>query len=78
MMFSGIQVASFTGDTPTCRQYMLRAVGYLLSAGTFFLGFLWVLWDEDGLTWHDRLSKTYLARIESLGEESISHAAGAR
>jgi uncharacterized RDD family membrane protein YckC len=78
MMFSGIQVASFTGDTPTSRQYMLRAVGYLLSAGTFFLGFLWVLWDEDGLTWHDRLSKTYLARIESLGEESISHAAGAR
>ena len=70
-MVSGIQVASFTGDTPTARQYMLRATGYLLSAGTCFLGFLWVLWDEDGLTWHDRLSKTYLARIESLGEEHI-------
>jgi uncharacterized RDD family membrane protein YckC len=78
MMFSGIQVASFTGDMPTGRQYMLRAAGYLLSAGTFFLGFLWFLWDEDGLTWHDRLSKTYLARIESLGEGSVSHAAGAR
>jgi uncharacterized RDD family membrane protein YckC len=78
MMFSGIHVASFTGDTPTGRQYMLRAAGYLLSAGTCFLGFLWVLWDEDGLTWHDRLSKTYLARIEPLGEESVSHPAGAR
>jgi uncharacterized RDD family membrane protein YckC len=78
MMFSGIQVASFTGDAPTARQYMLRAAGYLLSAGTCFLGFLWVLWDEDGLTWHDRLSKTYLARIESLGEESISQPANAR
>jgi uncharacterized RDD family membrane protein YckC len=72
MMVSGIQVASFTGDTPTPRQYMLRAAGYLLSAGTCFLGFLWVLWDEDGLTWHDRLSNTYLARIEPLGEEKIS------
>jgi uncharacterized RDD family membrane protein YckC len=78
MMFSGIHVASFTGDAPTARQYLLRAAGYLLSAGTCFLGFLWVLWDEDGLTWHDRLSKTYLARIESLGEESMSQPANAR
>ncbi len=78
MMFSGIHVASATGDTPTARQYLLRATGYLLSAGTCFLGFLWVLWDEDGLTWHDRLSKTYLARIEPFGEENISHPARAR
>jgi uncharacterized RDD family membrane protein YckC len=78
MMFCGLQVASFTGDVPTARQYMLRAAGYLLSAGTCFLGFLWVLWDEDGLTWHDRLSKTYLAGIEPLGEEDISHPVGAR
>ncbi|MGB9431030.1 MAG: RDD family protein [Candidatus Acidiferrum sp.] len=81
MMVSGIQVASFTGDIPTPRQYMMRAVGYLLSAGTCFLGFLWVVWDEDGLTWHDRLSKTYLARIELLGElveEDLSPTAAAR
>jgi uncharacterized RDD family membrane protein YckC len=78
MMVSGIQVASFTGDAPTPRQYVLRAAGYLLSAGTCFLGFLWVLWDEDTLTWHDRLSNTYLARIEALGEEDMSHPAPAR
>ncbi|MGB7497040.1 MAG: RDD family protein [Candidatus Acidiferrum sp.] len=78
MMVSGIQVASSTGDAPTPRQYMLRAIGYLLSAGTCFLGFLWVLWDEDGLTWHDRLSKTYLARIEHVGDENIAHPSAAR
>jgi uncharacterized RDD family membrane protein YckC len=78
MMVSGIQVASFTGDTPTPRQHLLRAVGYLLSAGTCFLGFLWVLWDEDGLTWHDRLSDTYLARVESFADEDVSHPAAAR
>jgi uncharacterized RDD family membrane protein YckC len=78
MMVSGIQVASFTGDTPTPRQHVLRAFGYLLSAGTCFLGFLWVLWDEDGLTWHDRLSDTYLARVESFAEEDVSHPAAAR
>jgi len=78
MMVTGIQVASYTGDTPAPRQYMLRALGYLLSAGTCFLGFLWVLWDEDGLTWHDRLSNTYLARIESFGEENVEHSVAAR
>jgi len=78
MMVSGIQVASFTGDAPTPRQYLLRAAGYLLSAGTCFLGFLWVLWDEDGLTWHDRLSDTYLARIAPMGEETPTHPAPVR
>ncbi len=78
MMVAGIQVASSTGDLPTPRQYMLRALGYVLSAGTCFLGFLWILWDEDGLTWHDRLSKTYLARVESFGDEEISHPVAAR
>jgi uncharacterized RDD family membrane protein YckC len=78
MMVTGIQVASFTSDTPTPRQYLLRALGYLLSAGTCFLGFLWVLWDEDELTWHDRLSNTYLARIESFAEEHVSQSVAAR
>ena len=78
MMVSGLEVATFTGDQPTPRQYVLRAVGYLLSAGTCFLGFLWVIWDEDGLTWHDRISHTYLTDADPLGEENFSHPAPAR
>jgi uncharacterized RDD family membrane protein YckC len=78
MMVCGLQVASVTGDQPTPRQYMLRAAGYILSAGTFFLGFLWVLWDEDGLTWHDRLSQTYLTNADLLAEEDISQPAAVR
>ena len=78
MMLGGLQVASFSGDLPTPRQYMLRAIGYLLSAGTCLLGFLWVFWDEDGLTWHDRLSQTYLATVETFVETDISHPATAR
>ena len=61
MIFRGLQVASFTGDQPTPRQMLLRSLGYLLSAGTLFLGFFWAWWDEDALTWHDRLSSTYLS-----------------
>jgi len=78
MMLSGLQVASVTGDVPTPRQYLLRATGYILSAGTGFLGFLWVFWDEDGLTWHDRISKTYLTGVKTFLEEDPSHAATVR
>jgi len=78
MMLSGLQVASVTGDVPTPRQYLLRATGYILSAGACFLGFLWVFWDEDGLTWHDRISRTYLTGVETFLEEDASDAATAR
>ena len=71
MMVAGLQVASFTGDAPTQRQYFLRAIGYVLSVGTCFLGFLWVLWDEDGLTWHDRISKTYLTAALNMAEDEL-------
>jgi uncharacterized RDD family membrane protein YckC len=66
MMLRGLQVVSFTGEPPTPRQMLKRSIGYVLSAGTFFLGFLWSMWDEDALTWHDRISQTYLSSVESF------------
>jgi len=66
MMLRGLQVVSFSGEPPTPRQMFLRSTGYVLSAGTFFLGFLWAMWDEDALTWHDRLSHTYLSSVETF------------
>ena len=68
MMFRHLQVTSFSGEPPTPRQMLLRSAGYLISAGTFFLGFLWALWDEDTLTWHDRFSGTYLSRAQTLAD----------
>jgi len=65
MMFRGLQVTSFSGELPTPRQMLLRSLGYLISAGTLFMGFLWACWDEDALTWHDRLSRTYLTSRET-------------
>jgi uncharacterized RDD family membrane protein YckC len=76
MMFRGLQVASFTGDPPTPRQMLLRAAGYILSAGTLFLGFFWAWWDEDALTWHDRLSRTYLSVLqthEDIHSSAVAH-----
>lgn len=68
MMIRGLHVSTFSGEDPTVRHLALRAAGYLLSAGTLFLGFFWALWDEDTLTWHDRVSGTYLSSPEPLPE----------
>jgi uncharacterized RDD family membrane protein YckC/ribosomal protein L40E len=68
MMFRGLQVMSFSGEPPTPRQLLIRSAGYMLSAGTCLIGFLWAVWDEDQLTWHDRLSKTYLSSAQTYAE----------
>jgi uncharacterized RDD family membrane protein YckC len=78
MMLRGLHVVSFSGDTPLPRQMLWRSVGYMLSAGTLFLGFLWAIWDEDGLTWHDRLSQTYLASAPTFADIDATHAARTR
>jgi uncharacterized RDD family membrane protein YckC/ribosomal protein L40E len=77
MMFRGLQVMSFSGEAPTPRQMLLRSAGYMLSAATGFIGFFWALWDEDQLTWHDRLSKTYLSSAQTYAEIE-SHSAAHR
>ncbi len=76
MMMRGLEVVSFSGESPTPRQMLLRSAGYVLSAGTFFLGFLWSMWDEDELTWHDRLSRTHLSAAQTFADlenSSVAH-----
>jgi len=71
MMLRGLRVVDFSGEEPSPRQLLSRAAGYMLSAGTFFLGFLWAQWDEDELTWHDRISRTYLSSSETLADSDL-------
>ncbi len=58
MMLRGLRVTSLDGLDPSPRQLLWRSLGYLVSAGAMMLGFLWILWDEDQLSWHDRISQT--------------------
>jgi uncharacterized RDD family membrane protein YckC len=76
MMLCRLRVLSFDGRMPTSRQMIWRSFGYLVSAGTCMLGFLWALWDEDRLCWQDRISRTYLTPLEDLatGEPSATGA----
>ncbi len=71
MMLAGLRLVNFDGSAPEPRQLIWRSFGYLISGGTGFLGFLWTLWDEDHLSWHDRISQTYLT---SMDDPLESHA----
>jgi uncharacterized RDD family membrane protein YckC len=71
MMLRGLRVVDFSGEEPSTRQLLFRAAGYMLSAGTFFLGYVWVQWDEDELTWHDRISRTYLSSSETVADSDL-------
>lgn len=62
MRLCGLRVVSFDGNEPGTNQLLWRSFGYLVSAGTLCLGFLWSLWDEDHLTWQDRISQTYVTQ----------------
>ena len=68
MMFAGLRVVSYEGNTPDPGRLIWRSVGYAVSGATAMLGYLWAFWDQDHLTWHDRISQTYVARAESLFE----------
>jgi uncharacterized RDD family membrane protein YckC len=48
------------GHVVTIHQALIRSLMQILSALPFFLGFLWMIWDKDKLTWHDHISGTRL------------------
>jgi len=72
MMMRGLRLVSFDGGVPAPRQLLWRSAGYLAAAAPVMLGFFWALWDEDHLTWQDRLSQTY---VTALHEPALEHAA---
>ena len=67
MQLRGLYVVRLDGYLPDIRQLVWRSVGYVLSAGTLMLGFLWALWDEEQFTWQDRISQTYVTSGTPLG-----------
>jgi uncharacterized RDD family membrane protein YckC len=60
MNLAGISLCTFDDQIPTRDQLRSRLGALLLSLLPVGLGIAWALFDEDHLSWHDRLSKTYL------------------
>ena len=60
LLWMGLEVRDFEGEHASPRQAAWRAFGYLVSVAGLMLGFIWALVDTDNLTWHDRISGTFL------------------
>ncbi len=58
----GLRVTDAQGGPVTQGQAWIRALMWLVSFNAFLLGFVWMLWDRDHLTWHDRVARTRVIR----------------
>ena len=56
----GLRVETSKSQAPTVEQATVRFFAAVLSWLPLGLGFLWAIWDKDGLAWHDRISGTRL------------------
>jgi uncharacterized RDD family membrane protein YckC len=62
MRWAGVSLCTFDEQIPTRKQRSERLAALMLSLLPMGLGMVWSLFDEDRLSWHDRLSKTYLRK----------------
>jgi uncharacterized RDD family membrane protein YckC len=59
MRFAGLKLVDFDGRVPDREQRSLRQLASVLSFLSAGLGLVWALVDEENLTWHDHISKTF-------------------
>jgi uncharacterized RDD family membrane protein YckC len=59
MRFAGLKLVDFDGRVPDREQRGMRQVASFLSVVSAGLGLVWALVDEENLTWHDHISKTF-------------------
>jgi uncharacterized RDD family membrane protein YckC len=62
MKYARISLCTFDDQIPTGAQRLARLGAMLLSLLPVGLGVAWAIFDEQHLSWHDRLSRTYLRK----------------
>lgn len=62
MQLLKMKVIDVYGDPPSPRRCIVRCAGYLASAATLFLGFLWIGFDSEKRGLHDWIAGTYVIR----------------
>ncbi len=65
MRWTGLRLIDFDGFPADRRDRVLRILGACMSFGAAGIGLLWALVDEEKLTWHDHMSKTFPTLQES-------------
>ncbi|HMF64507.1 MAG TPA: RDD family protein [Edaphobacter sp.] len=59
MRYARIGLCTFSDDNPTRAAMRRRIFAAFLSICPLGIGFLWAFLDDDGLGWHDRISRMY-------------------
>jgi len=59
MRYARIALCTFNDENPTRAAMRRRIFAAVLSACPLGIGFLWAWLDDDGLGWHDRISRMY-------------------
>jgi uncharacterized RDD family membrane protein YckC len=59
MRVAGLRLVDFDGRTPRRDHRIVRQFAGLLSLLSAGVGLVWALVDEENLTWHDHISKTF-------------------
>jgi uncharacterized RDD family membrane protein YckC len=59
MQCSGIRLVDFDGNPPSQERRYLRLFGSVLSFLAAGVGLIWMLVDQDRLSWHDHISSTF-------------------
>jgi len=64
-MALGIRVVDFnTGGPIGYGRGVVRYLARILSAIVCFLGYLWMLWDKEKQTWHDKIATTVVVPVQ--------------
>lgn len=62
----GIRVVGYdTGGAIGYGRGVVRALVQLILSGIFFLGYLWMLWDREKQTWHDKASNSVVVPVSA-------------
>ncbi len=65
LRWTNLRLINFDGFSPDWRSRALRLTGCWIGVLSGGLGLLWALVDEENLTWHDHISKTFPTMRES-------------
>jgi uncharacterized RDD family membrane protein YckC len=62
-MICQLRVVRIDGRPLEFAESLVRGLTGIFSLIVAGLGFLWMLWDPDGQTWHDRVAGTYVVKV---------------
>ena len=58
--FMGLKVVGRDGRPPSIGRSLVRLIGYGISALVLWMGYVWVIIDDERQGWHDHMAKTWV------------------